>query len=278
MGANTGAQGPPDELEPIGRFEWEQSLRMLAVPWPTKSLGLLLATYADKNGTNIHPGEEHLARVTGLTVRSVRMHLAALRERYYLLERTDRGSAGGRRAVADDYRLVMPNDVMTRIGLIPAEQATKRPAESPNGQQERLPIEPVDNPHNTGNELPVDNQDHRKLTSGDPSGTPETERTITGNLLHDHRKSSVGTPEADFRSPLREPIHDHNPDHASSPDLPNHRVGHPPVDKPPVDKPAQSAAWAGAIARVQGAMAAATAAQPRHARPTPPPVDRPDRE
>lgn len=280
MGANTGAHGPPDDLEPIGRFEWEQSLRMLAVPWPTKSFGLLLATYADKNGTNIHPGEDHLARVTGLTVRSVRMHLAALRETYCLLERTDRGSAGGRRAVADDYRLVMPNDVMIRIGLIPGEQA-KRPAESPTGQQERLPIEPVDNPRITGSSFPVDNQDHRKLVSGDNSGTPETERTITGNLLHDHRKSSVGSPEADFRSPLREPIHDQNPDHASSPPEPNPRVAAPPVDKRPVDNsPAAgvSMSWAAIAGQARDAMAAAASGKPRHARATPPPIVRPDRE
>jgi hypothetical protein len=253
---------------------------MLAVPWPTKSFGLLLATYADKNGTNIHPGEDHLARVTGLTVRSVRMHLAALRETYCLLERTDRGSAGGRRAVADDYRLVMPNDVMIRIGLIPGEQA-KRPAESPTGQQERLPIEPVDNPRITGSSFPVDNQDHRKLVSGDNSGTPETERTITGNLLHDHRKSSVGSPEADFRSPLREPIHDQNPDHASSPPEPNPRVAAPPVDKRPVDNsPAAgvSMSWAAIAGQARDAMAAAASGKPRHARATPPPIVRPDRE
>jgi hypothetical protein len=246
---------------------------MLAVPWPTKSLGLLLASYADKNGTNIHPGEEHLARVTGLTVRSVRAHLTALRETYCLIERTDRGSAGGRRAIADDYRLVMPDDVTIRIGFIPGEQA-KRPAESPAGLQDQLPIEPVDNARNTGSQFPVDNQDHRKPISGDSSGTPETERTITGNLLHDHRKSSVGTPEADFRSPLREPIHDQNPDHASSPDLPNHRVKPRPVDKRPVDSPAADLGFAGAFARVRSSLAA----MPRHARPTPPPIDRPDRE
>lgn len=246
---------------------------MLAVPWSTKSLGLLLASYADKYGTNIHPGEDHLARVTGLTVRSVRSHLAALRETYYLIERTDRGSAGGRRAVADDYRLVMPDDVMTRIGLVDDEQM-KRPTESPAGQQDRLPIEPVDNSQNTGNELPVDKQDHRKLTSGDEPGTPETERTITGNLLHDHRKLNVGTPEADFRSPLREPIHDQNPDHASSPDLPNLRVKPRPVDKRPVDSPPAELGFTAAFARVRASMAA----MPRHARPTPPPIERPDRE
>lgn len=249
---------------------------MLAVPWPTKSFGLLLASYADKNGTNVHPGEEHLARVTGLTARSVRLHLTALRETYYLIERTDRGSASGRRALADDYRLVMPDDVTTRIGFIPGEQA-RRPAESPAGLQDQLPIEPVDNSPITGNPLPVDNSDHRKLTSGDQSGTPETERTITGNLLHDHRKSSVGTPEADFRSPLREPIHDQNPDHVSSPKVPSPKAKRQPVDNRSVDSTPPDG-WQRALANVRASMAAATSTNPRHARPTPEPITRPDRD
>ena len=164
---------------------------MLALPWPTKSFGLLLATFAASDGTRIHPGEEHLARVTGLTDRSVRSHLSALRETYYLIERTDRGSLSSRRDHSDVYRLVMPNDVMTRVGMVPTEQARK-PAESPAGQQERLPIDPVDNSPTTGNLLPVDNENHRKPTSGGRRIPPETERMTTGNLLHDHRKLISG--------------------------------------------------------------------------------------
>jgi DNA-binding transcriptional ArsR family regulator len=269
LGINTGEHGPPDDLEPIGRFQWEQSLRMLALPWPTKSFGLLLATYADKNGTNIHPGEEHLARVTGLTQRSVRTHLAALRETYYLIERTERGSAGGRRSIADDYRLVLPNDSITRIGLVPHEEAT-RPPETLTGQQDKLPIEAVDNQENTGSSFPVDNPDHRKLISGDRKRTPEAHFRITGNSATDHRKSNDRSPEAGFRSPLRTPKQDQNPDQASLTALPQLQGSRPPVDNPAVDN-----SWAALNAKVRDSIAAANA---RHARPTPPPIVRPNRE
>ena len=252
---------------------------MLAIPWPTKSFGVLLASYAASDGSRIHPGEEHLARITGLTERSVRSHLAALRDTYYLIERTEKGSLASRRDYADVYRLVMPDDVMTRIGLVPGEQPKRRP--EPAGQQEKLPIEPVDNYPTTGNPLPVDNTDHRKPTSGGIRRPPETERTTTGNSLHDHRKLSARPPEADFRSPIQGPIQDQNNDHLSSPDLPNPRVKRQPVDSRSVDNSPHadtSAGWNAVIGQVRDKMAAAAKTNPRHARPTPEPIVRPDRE
>src|SRR5262245_49826203 len=97
----------PAELEAAGRLEWGRMLRQAALPPTTVYAALMLATCADKNGTNAHPGEDRLAAVTGYTTRAIRKHLGELRDVYALIDRTDRGSAYGRKKLADGYRLVL---------------------------------------------------------------------------------------------------------------------------------------------------------------------------
>lgn len=101
-----------------GRFEWERAIRVLDLRPPTRKLvALMVATYADKDGGNAHPGEDRLAAECGITARAVRGHLEALRQ-VGLLERTFRGSSSGRRKLADCYALNMPADIIQRVALL----------------------------------------------------------------------------------------------------------------------------------------------------------------
>jgi hypothetical protein len=100
----------------VDRFEWERAVRALPIRPPVRKLvGLMLATYANKDGSNAHPGEDRLAADCGLTERAVRGHLAALRDDLGLIERTYRGSQSGRRKLADEYALRVPADVVARL-------------------------------------------------------------------------------------------------------------------------------------------------------------------
>lgn len=281
MGANTGAQGPPDELEPVDRFEWERMIRMLAIPRETKGIALLLSTYADRDGTNVHPGEPLLARVTGLSDRSVRRHLSKLRETYFLIERVSRGWYGGRGGDKTDcYRLVVPSDLTDRVTIVSPTGQPRR-AQPPKGQQEKLPLAPVDNPQKTGHPRPVDNPKDRTPISGLTLKRPDTGDQKTGHPLQKDRTLNDKRPDTGDRPPIKTPLQDQNTDHPSRPDLPSYRADDPPVDNDPVDNSAPSRAaadWNTVIGKVRDRMAAANTANPRHARPNPDPIVRPDRE
>lgn len=92
------------------RFTWEQALRRTSMPSTRKLVALMAATYASADGTRVRPGISELAEVCGLQERAVRGHLVALRASGWL-ERTFRGSSQGRRAMADEYRLITPDQV-----------------------------------------------------------------------------------------------------------------------------------------------------------------------
>lgn len=251
-------------------------VRMLAIPRETKGIALLLCTYADRNGTNIHPGEPLLARVTGLSDRSVRRHLSRLRDTYCLIERVSRGWSGGRGGdQTDQYRLVVPNDIASRVAFVSNESSNRR-TNRPNGQQEQLPI-PVDNPQKTGHPRPVDNPLDRTPISGLMPKRPDTGDQKTGHPVQKDRTSSDKRPDTGVRPPIRTPLQDQNTDQASRSAVPQLQGGTPPVDKPAVDNLAATR-WVGVLTKVRDAMAAAEPTNPRHARPTPPPVVRPNRE
>lgn len=99
----------------VDRFEFERAIRALPLRPPVRKLiALLLGTYADKDGSNIHPGEDRLAAEAGITARAARGHLAALRA-LGLIERTFIGSQSGRKRLADVYELALPADILERL-------------------------------------------------------------------------------------------------------------------------------------------------------------------
>jgi hypothetical protein len=159
----------PDEIHGSARYEWERIVRRVVMPGPTKCVAFALATYANADGTSIFPGNERLAAVTCQGDKTVRRALDWLRGGY-LIERVREGSRGGRRGLADEYRLVLPSDLLTRHELLD-------PNESPVPQ--------------TGVR-----KDHRSLGPRTPvaeAGTPVAQSPITGHTdrtpTHDHPRN-----------------------------------------------------------------------------------------
>ena len=122
-----------------------------------KGIALTLASYANADGTSIYPGNERLAAVSCAGDKTVRRALAWLREGY-LIDRVREGSRGGRGGYADEYRLVIPADLMERHTLL-------SPDETPvtvTGDRE-------------------EHRSHRPVPPVTESGTPVTESKNTGH-------------------------------------------------------------------------------------------------
>jgi predicted ArsR family transcriptional regulator len=97
-------------VRPRTRYQWERAIRCMEILPPARKLvALVLATYANNDGTNARPGEGRLAQNCGISERAVRGHLAALRD-LGLIVRTFQGSSAGRQKLADSYDLNMPSD------------------------------------------------------------------------------------------------------------------------------------------------------------------------
>lgn len=109
------------------RFEWERIVRRLVAPKHVKFLALVLATYADTNGTRVRPGNKRLAAVTGDEARNVRRILQVIRDELGLLEQVSRGGGRGRSEVAAVYRLTIPVDLLERATLLDPDERPSDP-------------------------------------------------------------------------------------------------------------------------------------------------------
>jgi hypothetical protein len=98
-----------------------------------KLVGVMAAHFADySDGSNIHPGNIILGAVSGeMSTRAVINALAQIRE-WELMWRYCEGSKQGRRAMADMYRLTIPQDILDRVPMLDPAY--------------RVPTEPVDKP------------------------------------------------------------------------------------------------------------------------------------
>jgi hypothetical protein len=127
-------------LEGCGRFEWERIVLRVVMPSSAKLVALALATYANKDGTRAHPGSARLVAVTGLGRRSVLRWLDLLRE-IGLIERTFAGSSAGRKALADEYRLTCPVDLLEVVEVLPMDEQVPPRAPVPLEQvPPRIPV------------------------------------------------------------------------------------------------------------------------------------------
>lgn len=150
----------------VSRFEWERVVRRLTLKSSTKLVALTLATYADRDGTNAHPGVDRLACDCSLNPDVVRRHLKILREQIGLLERTVEGSKQGRRRLADSYDLAVPADLLQRVSLT-SYHPTAPSSDYPPGS-------------------PVDNVDHPTLESADPTSITRLSGRDHPTLQKDH--------------------------------------------------------------------------------------------
>lgn len=108
-----------DPYRPMDRFEWERIIRRLQIPSSVKYLALMVATYGDFDGTRVHPGVERLALVMCVSEKTVKRSLSELRE-LGLVERIKQGNRHA--GMSDEYRLVVPADLMSRAMLDPDEK------------------------------------------------------------------------------------------------------------------------------------------------------------
>ena len=107
------------------RYEWQREIRRYRLGQPTKSVAQHLALYADADGMNVRPGVAQLAAECELGESTVRKALKEL-ERIKVIVLVHGGSDFGRRAVASEYRLVLPDDLADRLELV-ERKPTKAP-------------------------------------------------------------------------------------------------------------------------------------------------------
>lgn len=105
--------------KPVDRFEWERWLRRVKLPPQVKYLGAMIAMYGDADGSHVRPGVDRLARVMGVTDRTVKRSLAELRQ-WGFLERVKQGNRWAQHS--DSYRLTLPSNLMDLPMLDPDEQ------------------------------------------------------------------------------------------------------------------------------------------------------------
>ncbi|MFE7799051.1 helix-turn-helix domain-containing protein [Nocardia sp. NPDC057440] len=106
--------------KPMDRFEWERIIRRLRIPAKDKYLALMLATYAESDGSRVFPGVDRLALVMCTGTATVKRQLATLRD-LGLVERVKQGNRHA--GLADEYRLTIPLNLSDFPMLTPEEQA-----------------------------------------------------------------------------------------------------------------------------------------------------------
>jgi hypothetical protein len=105
----------------ISRFDWERTIRRIVMPTSLKStklVALMLATYADADGSSIYPSVERLADVCQLGRSTVSNSLKWLRDDALLIHRHQHGTNKGGRKLADVYQLCRPSDWEDRFTLL----------------------------------------------------------------------------------------------------------------------------------------------------------------
>lgn len=158
------------ELVATDRFTWERIVRRAVLPKPVKLLALILATYADADGTRVRPGNDILAAVTGDSEKNVRRLLGRLRDDLALLELVRRGGGRGGRGSASEYRLVLPTDLLERLDLLgPSEQRPVSPDTQMSAQSS-----PADNSERPDIQVSVQ--------SSDPASNDRTSNSVTNRM------------------------------------------------------------------------------------------------
>lgn len=87
------------------RRQWEHVIRDAEMKPEHKLLGLILATYANYDGTNIRPGDERLATALNVSRRTIIRHRQALIEMGWIRRTRVRRSM----SQTDTYRLTLPD-------------------------------------------------------------------------------------------------------------------------------------------------------------------------
>lgn len=178
----------PDDPPPITRYDWERLLRRVRLGSPmTKYVGMVLAQYANADGTNAFPSVDKLARVCEVSEKTVRKALGEMRERG-LIVRVRKGGMRGTQAYSDVHNLAIPTDLLEANELLPPDEGPLPQPVPPTGW------EPPDSPPNryVGDPQPV-TEGSQPVSEGAPTGTtyrlPNPDQSL--DQLHDQRDESV---------------------------------------------------------------------------------------
>lgn len=96
---------------PVDRWTWLDVVRRARLGRTTKAVAVMLATYADRDGTHIFPGLPRIAVACEIGYNTAQKCLTELRDLGFI-ERVYRASQPGR---ADDYQLILDEGVAERV-------------------------------------------------------------------------------------------------------------------------------------------------------------------
>lgn len=129
--------------------EWTSVVRRARIGQERKLAALILASYADPDGTNVRCGAARLALDLERSYATARRHLKWLRETG-LIAIVRAGNA--RRGWVDEYRLILAQDLLDRLELpTPSEYSdsiaamyalnrVRHPVDNPNQLELRVPL------------------------------------------------------------------------------------------------------------------------------------------
>ncbi len=89
------------------RYLWEQAVREAKLGAGLTGVAYTIATYANADGSSIHPGESRVAHGLGVSRSTVTRALGRLRDEGWLTKVRNGNSRAGQ---ADEYRLSLPSD------------------------------------------------------------------------------------------------------------------------------------------------------------------------
>ncbi|HEY9413153.1 MAG TPA: hypothetical protein VIQ30_00205 [Pseudonocardia sp.] len=271
MGANTGAPEPVDLFTFLRTVEVAAARKKLTRQ-QERVARLIAYDSAGTTGGGVVVNDEKVAIELGISSRRVWVHFKALVEAGWFVRTTAPtrgiGSSPGRRA---KYQCTTP---VLDLGLMSAADLPEIPDQLPFPE----PAEPVDKPPSrltvprsaSAHETPESRLTVPRPNSATDRPTPaESSDGFGDNRLTVLEESSDGAKrENSTHSPSGVTPADGYPS-TPVPQQPKPQDAREPVDNRPVD-----VNFASAFARVR----ASIGAMPRHARPTPPPIHRPDRE
>ncbi|WP_431423785.1 hypothetical protein [Actinokineospora sp.] len=139
------------------------------MPEVLKGFALILATFADPDGTRVRPGIPSLRAITGKSPRTVQDRLTDLHERLGFLILVRRGGGRGGSGRVNEYRLAIPADLLERVGLIgideqsPATAVAAQSAEPlATATAAQSQAHPVDKPLSPATATADENDFHRQ--------------------------------------------------------------------------------------------------------------------
>lgn len=210
----TTAEADPDTTRPVGRYEWENVLRRIAskdqLTDELQRAALLLATYADPDGTRVRPGEREFADALRKSRATAGRRVAELQALGFVrLVARGGGHGPGRRS--SEFRLTLPADLLEQFDVRPPSATTRGPMTlvTPLTQDERRSSRNSAHSRVSGETAPspVDNS-ATPLIHGERSST-ETDTELRSNDAVTERNSAQIEPNSAHT--LDEPHHPPTP-------------------------------------------------------------------